>query len=194
MVTEYVKWRDGVLSYSLENISSKNVCLMKTEIIVRDAEEADLPALTAIRPPEAIHRGRLRDAQHPDFRFLVFIVNEETIGFSCLVFRCPLSWSTADDKEHLPQIVDLHIAEAYRGRGYGSEAIHAMERRTVEAGYQQLYIAVEPLHNPRAYALYQRLGYQSLQSEPYRHLWESMDGDNKVQRGEAWLVDMVKNL
>jgi hypothetical protein len=69
-----------------------------------------------------------------------------------------------------------------------------MERRTVEAGYQQLYIAVEPLHNPRAYALYQRLGYQSLQSEPYRHLWESMDGDNKVQRGEAWLVDMVKNL
>lgn len=167
---------------------------MKTGVIVRDAEEADLPALTTIRPPEAIHRGRLRDAEQPDFRYLVFVVDDAIIGFSSLVFRRPASWSNADDDQHLPQIVDLHIAEAYRGRGYGSEAIRAMERLTVEAGDQQLYIAVEPINNPRAYSLYQRLGYQPLQSEPYHHLWEAVDGDDEIQHGEAWLVDMVRNL
>ncbi len=46
----------------------------------------------------------------------------------------------------------------------------------------------------RAYALYQRLGYQAIQSEPYFHQWAAVDGDGNVQRGEDWLVDTVKVL
>lgn len=161
---------------------------------VRDAQEADLSALAAIRPPEAHHRGRLRDAQDPDFRYFVLLHGSEVIGFVCLVFRRPPSWSSAGDTQRLPQIVDLHITEARRGQGYGSEALRILERLASEAGYQQLYLAVEPLTNPRAYALYRRLGYQPLQAEPYFHAWASLDGDGQIRRGEAWLVDMVKPL
>ena len=165
-----------------------------SQIVIRDAEAADLSALVAVRPPEALHRGRLRDAQSADFQYFVFLRDREIVGFGCLVFRRPPTWSNANDEQHLPQIVDLHIAEAQRGRGYGSAAIRAMEHITFDAGYRQLYIAVDPLDNPSAYALYQRLGYQQLQPGPYFHIWESIDGDGKTQRGEVWLVDMVKPL
>jgi RimJ/RimL family protein N-acetyltransferase len=165
-----------------------------SQIVIRDAEAADLAALVAVRPPEALHRGRLRDAQSADYRYFVLLRDHEIIGFCSLVFRRPPTWSNANDEQHLPQIVDLHIAESQRGQGYGSEAIRAMERITFDARYRQLYIAVDPLDNPHAYALYQRLGYQQLQFEPYFHIWESIDGDGKTQRGEVWLVDMVKSL
>jgi len=161
-------------------------------VVVRDAEEADLPALTAIRQPKALHRGRLRDAHDSNFRYLVLLRGEEIVGFVSLVFHRPPSWSNTSDTQHLPQIVDLYVAEAWRGQGYGSEAICALERIASEAGYTHLYIAVEPQHNPRAYALYQRLSYQPLQQEPYFQPWEAIDGDGKIRRGESWLVDMVK--
>ncbi len=163
---------------------------------VRDAEEADLPALTAIKGPgtEALHRDRLRDAQDPGFRYLVLSLDHELIGFACLVMRRPASWSDAGDTQHLPQIVDLRIKEAQRGQGYGSKFIRVIERMAAEAGYGELYISVESLNNPRAYALYLRLGFQQLQPEPYRNVWEFTDSAGSRHRGEEWVVDMVKQL
>ncbi len=165
-------------------------------ITVRDAEEADVPALAAIKGggTEVLHRDRLRDAQGAGFRYLVLVVDQACIGFACLVIRRPSYWSDAGDTQHLPQIVDLRVAEAHRGQGYGSEFVRAIERIAVAAGYRQLYLGVEPLHNPRAYALYQRLGYQPLQSEPYRTTWEFKDSDGALHHGEDWGVDMVKQL
>jgi ribosomal protein S18 acetylase RimI-like enzyme len=161
---------------------------------VRDAEEADVPALVAIKGAgsEALHRDRLRDARGPGFRYLVLSVGPDLVGFACLVFRRPAYWSDADDTRHLPQIVDLQVEEAHRGRGYGSALVHALEHITAAAGYGQLYLSVEPVNNPRAYALYQRLGYRELQPEPYRKVWEFKDSAGQVHRGEDWAVDMVK--
>jgi ribosomal protein S18 acetylase RimI-like enzyme len=121
-------------------------------------------------------------------------VEQEIIGFACLVIRRPAYWSDANDMHHLPQIVDLQVKEAQHGQGYGSDFIRVMERIASEAGYRQLYMSVEPLNNPRAYALYQRLGYQQEQSEPYRKIWEFQDSEGKLHRGEDWVVDMVKQL
>ena len=165
-------------------------------IAVRDAEEADVPALTAIKGDgtEVLHRDRLRDAQGTGFRYLVLLIDQEIIGFACLVIRRPAHWSDASDTHHLPQIVDLQVKESQRGQGYGSHFVRAMERIVSEAGYRQLYMSVEPLNNPRAYALYQRLGYQQEQLEPYRKTWEFQDSEGKRHRGEDWVVDMVKQL
>jgi GNAT superfamily N-acetyltransferase len=154
-----------------------------------------LPALTAIRPQEAVHRGRLRDAAaSADYDYYVLVRGAEIVGFGALVFRRPASWANANDERNLPEINDLHVAEMERGKGYGSQAIRLMEQKAAEAGAERLYISVEPLHNPRAYALYQRLGYEAIQTEPYFHAWAAVDGDGNVQRGEDWLVDTVKTL
>ncbi len=86
------------------------------------------------------------------------------------------------------------VADSQRGRGYGSEFLRALEQETVQAGYQQLYLAVEPSDNPRAHVLYQRLGYQQLQVEPYLKVWELRDSGGNKHHGAQWVVDMVKQL
>jgi GNAT superfamily N-acetyltransferase len=163
-------------------------------ITVRDAEEADVSVLAAIRSSEAHHRGRLRDAQSPDFRYFALWLREDIIGFVCLVFRRPESWANAADTEHLPQVVDLYIGEEWRGQGTGSEAMRLIERMAEKAGATHLYISVEPIANPRAYALYQRLGYQRIQTEPYFHHWQAVNADGTIEQGKSWLVDMVKTV
>jgi len=167
-----------------------------SRMTVRDAEEADVPALTAIKGEgsEVLHRDRLRDAQGTGVRYFVLLADQEIIGFACLVIRRPAYWSDANDMHHLPQIVDLQVKESQRGQGYGSYLVRAMERIASEAGYGHLYMSVEPLNNPRAYALYQRLGYQQEHPEPYRKTWEFQDSEGKLHRGEDWVVDMVKQL
>ena len=144
---------------------------------MRDVSHSDLPALTAIKGPdsEMVHRDRLRDTREPGFRYLVLVLDQQPIGVACLVLRRPSSWPDAGDPRHVPQIVDLEVHEGYRGRGYGSAFLRAMEHLVVAAGYGHLFLAVDPVDNPRAYALYQRLGYQALQSEPYRSHWEFTD-------------------
>lgn len=165
-------------------------------ITVRDVQETDVPALTAIKGAgtEALHRDRIRDAQGKGFRYLALLACQEIVGFACLVIRRPAYWSDGNDTHHLPQIVDLQVKESHRGQGYGSEFVRAIERIASEAGYAHLYLSVEPLNNPRAFALYQRLGYEKMQSEPYRKIWEFQDSDGQKHRGEDWVVDMVKQL
>ncbi len=167
---------------------------MTQTITVRNAAESDLPTLVAIKGEgsEAIHRDRLVEAQGPDYRYLVLLLDQQVIGFACLVFRRPASWSDSDDTQNLPLLVDLQVSERYQGRGYGTAFIGAIEGIAAEAGYNQHYLQVEPLDNPRAHALYRRLGYQPLQSEPYLKPWRFTDSDGNLHHGEPWVVDMVK--
>lgn len=89
-----------------------------SQVSVRDAGEADVPALTAIKGEwsEAIHRDRLRDVCEGGFRYFVLTAGEEVVGYSCLVFQRPAYWLDANDTEHLPQIVDLQVDE-FRAAG-----------------------------------------------------------------------------
>ncbi|MGI8913900.1 MAG: GNAT family N-acetyltransferase, partial [Chloroflexota bacterium] len=63
-----------------------------------------------------------------------------------------------------------------------------------EAGYGRVYLRVDPVGNPRAAALYGRLGYRPLQAAPYRQAWGFVDSGGTAHRGEDWAVDMVKRL
>ena len=165
-------------------------------ITVRDAEAADILALTAIKGEgsEALHRDGLRDAHDSNIRYLVLLADQEIIGFACLVFHRPSNWSDAEDTQQIPQIVDLQVKESQRRQGYGSAFVPAIELIAAEAGYEGLYISVEPIDNPLAYALYLRLGFQPLQSEPYLKIWEFKDSGGKVHHGEDWVLDMMKQL
>ena len=166
------------------------------QIIVRDAVEADLPDLVEIKGSgsEALHHDRFRDALSPDFRYLVIQAGAEVTGYGCLVFRRPAYWSDGEDTTCLPCIVDLRVKENKRGQGFGTLIIRQMEHIAFAAGCKQLFISVQSDDNPRAYSLYQRLGYKPLQSEPYLKAWEFTDSGGVLHHGEDWLVDMVKDL
>ena len=161
---------------------------------VRDATEKDIEALTHIKETSALHRDRIRDAKLFAFRYLVLEEDANLIGFACLVFTRPESWSDAGDTRHLPQIVDLQIEPQLRGKGYGTYLISELEQLVIQQGYNEIYLAVDPINNLRAYSLYQRLGYQQLQKEPYLKHWEFIDSGGVLHRGDDWIVDMVKRL
>lgn len=167
-----------------------------SRVTIRDAVEADLPALVAIKGAgsEALHHDRLSDALSSGFRYLVILAGEELVGFGCLVIQRPHYWSDGGDTQYLPCIIDLQVEKTRRSQGFGSQLIRQIERIAAQAGFERLYIAVEPRDNSRAYALYQRLGYQSVQPEPYLKAWKFINSGGKLHRGEDWMVDMVKSL
>ena len=161
---------------------------------IRDAAEADLDALMRLKPSLAVHRDRIRDARQPGFRYLVLELEQRIIGFVCLVFVRPRYWSDGDSTEQLPTAIDFLIDPHLRGRGYGSFLLRAVEKLAVEQGSKELYLWVESVKNPRAYALYLRLGYQPLQAHPYKFHWEFVDSAGQQHSGDSWRLDMVKPL
>jgi ribosomal protein S18 acetylase RimI-like enzyme len=160
-------------------------------LIVRDATETDIAALTSIKGAgtEAVHFRRLSDARAGMIRYLVILLGEEPIGFGILELCRP------DDASYkTPSISDLEIKETLRGRGYGTALLSAIEQIARASGFGKIYLQVEPVNNRRAYTLYQRLGYHAEQTQPYYSTWEFVDSTGKTQRGEEWVIDMVKQL
>jgi GNAT superfamily N-acetyltransferase len=163
-------------------------------LAVRNATEADVDALMCFKPSLAVHLDRLRDASQPGFHYLVLELDQRIIGFVCLVFVRPRYWSDGDSTDKLPTAIDFFIDLPLRGRGYGSFLLREVERLAAEAGSQQLYLWVDPVQNPRAYALYLRLGYQPLQAQPYPFHWEFVDSAGQQHAGDSWRLDLVKSL
>jgi ribosomal protein S18 acetylase RimI-like enzyme len=164
------------------------------QLCVRDATIEDVAALTQIKASEALHRDRIHDAQSPTFHYLVLEQARKVIGFACLVFARPPTWSDAHDASHLPQIVDVQITPALRGQGHGTYLISSLEQLAGHRGLGEIFLAVDPHTNARAFALYQRLGYRPLQAEPYLKHWEFVDSGGRLHSGSDWIVDMGKPL
>jgi ribosomal protein S18 acetylase RimI-like enzyme len=57
------------------------------------------------------------------------------------------------------EISDLIVAESHRGHGYGTAIIQSLVRAAIKLGAEEAEIGVA-LSNPRAAALYHRLGFQ----------------------------------
>jgi GNAT superfamily N-acetyltransferase len=169
---------------------------MTRALHVRDARPADLEGLTAICYADhpAIHRDRLQDAASGHLRFLVAKRDGQIVGFGLLVFSRPATWPDAGTTDHLPGIMDLYVDAPHRGQRIGTTIVQHMEGIAASGGYGKLYLSVDPQQNFRAYALYTRLGYRALQTEPYCERWRFVDSDGCVHEGEEWLVDMVKTL
>jgi GNAT superfamily N-acetyltransferase len=162
----------------------------------RDATADDLPALYLLCYADApgIHKTRLEDAAGGLTRYLVAEFDGILVGFTTLVFQRPAHWSAPEHADQLPSVQDLFIREDLRGRGIGSHFMFFLEDQAAQARFHQLYLSVDPINNVPAHRLYERLGYHSLQSEPYRDHWEFSDANGALHQGDEWLIDLVKEL
>jgi len=161
---------------------------------VRQATEADLPALTAFKTPLALHKDRLRDAEAGRLLYLIVEQSEMIVGFGLLVFERPPNWSDANDTSRLPDIIDLFVRADCRSQGAGSYLIAKMEETARSRGCPHIYLGVDPVDNPRAHQLYLRLGYSPLQTQPYRLHWKFVDSGGDLHEGNDWRIDLVKAL
>ncbi len=97
-----------------------------------------------------------------------------------------ISWRGKETVPDYPDLYDLYVREDARGRGIGTAIIAALEAIVRDRGHAKIGLAVNPTDNPRAQALYQRLGYVVINTTPY------LDG---VYDGyEDWCIDMEKAL
>ena len=164
------------------------------QITVSDADQTDYPAIADVYCAASLLRDYLRLAQESRLRCLVLRRDQEIIGFGLLVFRRPEFWPSAGDQWRLPEIVGLSVNRSQRSKGFGSVFMSVIETEAAKAGYDRLYLTVDPVNNPRAYAFYQRRNYQALQTQPYRAIWEFKDSQQNLHQSEDWLIDMMKCL
>jgi len=67
----------------------------------------------------------------------------------------------------IPEIQDLEVLEAYRGRGVGTSLVEAAEAWCAMTRRTHVAVTVSE-NNPRARALYERLGYVATGDPPRR--------------------------
>lgn len=166
----------------------------KLMLTLRPAHSDDLPALLAIRYHDrpAIHRDRILAADLHHSLYLVAFTDEQLVGFGLVLFERPPEWT--DTLERFPMLIDLFVAEEYRGRGIGQALIAQSEALARSQRKSALFLSVEPRENPRAFELYKRLDYRPLQVQPYHNVWRFVDSDGLLHSGEEWLIDMWKPL
>lgn len=85
----------------------------------------------------------------------------------------------------------LEVHPAMQSRGIGTLLIGAAEQRISDRGLDRAELAVEE-SNPRARALYERLGYLAYGSEP--DSWDAVAEDGSVFRYETVCTLMRKDL
>jgi GNAT superfamily N-acetyltransferase len=165
-------------------------------LAIRDARAQDLDALASVRYAEtpAVHRDRILAATSGDLRYRVAERDGAIVGFGMLVLRWPSAWPRSETPELLPRIIDLFVAESERGQGIGAAMVADMERLARETGNGTLYVRVDPVENPRARALYERIGYRATSSEPFRDAWRFTDSAGTVHQGQNWAIDLAKKL
>jgi GNAT superfamily N-acetyltransferase len=163
-------------------------------VSVRTAQIADLAPLCWLRYADqpTIHHDRIRATDNQTYSYLVAEQGKVLVGFGVLLLERPPQWSGS--LHNFPIAVDLFVAEQHRSQGIGRTLLAYMERMAREREKSALYLTVEPVANPRALALYQRLGFQPLQHEPYHNVWRFTDSEGIEHSGEEWVIEMWKPL
>ena len=158
---------------------------------LRDAVSGDLATLSVIKPTEALHRDRMRDADSAHIRYMVAEQENTIVGFGLLVFKSPETWTKM---RFLPAIVDLYVKPNFRSQDIGTSMIHEMEETAFKRGCSEIFIGVDPDFNQRAYSLYLRLGYEPLEEEPYLEHWSFTTSDGELHEGDNWIIYLRKEL
>jgi GNAT superfamily N-acetyltransferase len=91
-----------------------------------------------------------------------------------------------------PEINGLHVVTALQSRGTGSALIHRAERLVAERGGRLVGLGVDDRGNPRAAALYARLGYRPVVR--YLDRYSCVDAAGVVHPVEDPAVFLVKEL
>jgi ribosomal protein S18 acetylase RimI-like enzyme len=131
--------------------------VMLIDITLRAAQLSDEAALYAAcfsnRPPDwfaAFFASSLNLAAQGRSYAVVAVAGQQLLGFGQLC-----KWQQS------AEIADLVVNEAYRGQGIGTAIILHLMAQAAAWRYSQVEIGVAE-GNPRAHALYLRLGFQQI--------------------------------
>jgi GNAT superfamily N-acetyltransferase len=149
---------------------------------IRSAQRGDLIASALVRPSFDLMeaRRRLVWCRNSDCAWYLYWEENHVLGWVLV------SWQGKETAPKYPDMFDLYVRQDSRGRGIGTQLVYFCEEMASKWGFKKIGLAVNHTANPRALALYKRLGYRVISTAPY------LDG---VYEGvDDWVVDMEKAL
>jgi GNAT superfamily N-acetyltransferase len=90
-----------------------------------------------------------------------------------------------------PDVEDLFVLEAFRSRGVGSRILQEAETLAAARGFRRIGLSVD-VRNPRAHALYTRLGYRDAGLGSHHEEGDYVDRRGVLQRWDETCVYLVK--
>ena len=144
-------------------------------VVVRPCEAGDVEVISATEYPGAriAERGFARQ-ERGESLYLVAWIDGVPGGSGELVFAPP------------PELRNLHVVEAHRGRGIGTAIIRAAEEASRSAGELSVGVGLE---NSAARRLYERLGYVGTgELTTTRYTYVDADGQHEAIETDERLV------
>ncbi len=157
------------------------------EISVKEVTAKDLLELDRIMPfgPKNYHQERLKMQQDGKSVYLIARNGTELAGHAELILGGPKESEVKESLSDIPEINGAEVRPEMQSNGIGTQIILAAEQAAREKGYKQICLGVSE-KNPRARALYERLGYTA-RNLPRRSV--------TTQSGEQFSVEyLVKDL
>jgi GNAT superfamily N-acetyltransferase len=139
----------------------------------------------------SFHAGRFTRQVAGSGTFLVAWVEGRPVGTGEVRWDGCAAPEVQAEFADCPEINGLHVVEPLRGTGIGTALIHHAERLAVDRGRRTIGLGVDH-DNPRAAALYARLGYRPMVR--YVDRWTYTDRDGVGHDEEAHCVFLVKDL
>lgn len=147
----------------------------------RPLEPAEFERLCADMPlrSRAQHRSSLNRQQADELLYLIAWEGPRAVG------QVSLFWTPANDPvaalAGCPWVVDLLVHPEVRSRGIGTALLGACEAAARARGHRRIGLGVT-IHNTRARALYERLGYHDagLDEQLMTGSWEDASGQTHV--------------
>lgn len=156
---------------------------------IRAASDQDMLGLLGIKPDEILHRDRLERQERGHAAYLLAgDATHAALGFVLL------KWHGDGHAREYPILEDLLVREEFRGLGLGTRLITQAENLCRQRGVAQVGLGVNSADNPRAYALYGRLGYRESGEPAQFDVYAEIDEDGQRRLYENWCVHMVKDL
>lgn len=135
---------------------------MIDNIKIRTCQEADTTLLEKVLPSgknNQWHLERLKNQQKGDSTYLIAFLDGQPVGHLDLLWK-PVGNETRNKYlNNHPEINALVVIPEMQSQGIGSKLISSAEELVRKKGFQKACIGVAT-DNPRARALYERLGYE----------------------------------
>jgi GNAT superfamily N-acetyltransferase len=146
------------------------------------AQRDDSARYRSVKPGfgEAMVVARLAEAAGQEVEWYIWLEGDEPVGWVVV------SWTGKPTLRGVPDLSDLFVTPTRRKQGIGTAMLAACEELARARGFTQISLAVNPDHNPRALALYLRLGYRPTGGPKYL--------DGVYDGNEDWVIDLVKPL
>jgi GNAT superfamily N-acetyltransferase len=162
------------------------------QVTIRPLRAEDLPGLEwdgVYEKYRKVFRQSFDDAERGQRILLVAVAGEQVVGQ--VFIQLTSSETRYADGAVRGYLYALRVRPPWQGQGLGTRLLAAAEDALLALGFGVAVIAAGK-DNPRAYQLYQRLGYRPFAEDPGLWYFTDVNGTRQTMEEPCWVME--KNL